>query len=229
MDTGFFVSCAEAETTTLAVLIERYRNEVTPYKKGASSEYYRLNALNRCGLGRRFVAGIRGNDIAQYRDERLKKVSSATVKRDLVLLGHIFEIARKEWGINVGNPVRDIRHPRDSRPRNRRLETGEELRLFEACKAARNSSLFPIVQLALETAMRQSEIVSLKWENVRLDNRTAYLPETKNGEPRTVPLSSTSHEILSTLDVDITTRVFAGVTSEAVKLWVPNIQAALGR
>ncbi len=132
MDKGVFVSRAEAESTTLKELFERYLAEVTPRKKGAASETNRLRALMRLPLARRYVAGIRGIDIARFRDERLRKVTPSTVKRDLVLLGHVFEVARKEWGIYVHNPVRDIRIPADNRPRDRRLQTGEEPRLLEA-------------------------------------------------------------------------------------------------
>ena len=101
MDKGVFVSRAEAESTTLKELLERYLVEVTPLKKGAAPETNRLRAFMRLPLARRFVAGVRGVDMARFREERLQKVSSSTVKRDLVLLGHVFEVARKEWGIHV--------------------------------------------------------------------------------------------------------------------------------
>jgi len=143
MDQGVFISRAEAESTTLKELFERYLAEITPRKKGAASETNRLLALMRLPLARRFVAGIRGMDIARFRDERLRKVTSSTVKRDLVLLGHVFEVARKEWGIYVHNPVRDIRLPADNRPRDRRLQTGEEPRLLKACSEARNPGCYP--------------------------------------------------------------------------------------
>jgi len=98
-------------------------------------------------LGGALGAEVRGVDIARFRDERLQKVSSSTVKRDLVLLGHVFEVARKEWGIHFHNPVRDIKLPADGRPRDRRLQAGEETHLLEACKKARNPWLLAIVPL----------------------------------------------------------------------------------
>lgn len=217
MDTRVFVSRAEAESTTLHELLERYLDEVTPLKKGAEPETNRLRAMMRHPLARRFVAGIRGMDIARWRDERLCKVSPATVKRDLVLLGHVFEVARKEWGIYVHNPVRDIRLPPSGRPRERRLLAGEEARLFEACRKARNPWLLPLVQLALETAMRQSELLRLRWEHIDLTERTAHLPDTKNGEARTVPLSSSAVSELRSLPRALHGYVFAGITREAVK------------
>jgi hypothetical protein len=71
MDKGAFVSRAEAESTTLKELLERYLEEVTPLKKGAEPETNRLRLMMRHPLARRFVAGLRGVDIARWRDERL--------------------------------------------------------------------------------------------------------------------------------------------------------------
>ena len=217
IDKGVFVSRAEAESTTLKELLERYLAEVTPLKKSAASETNRARALIRLPLARRYVAGIRGVDIARYRDERLRKVTPSTVKRDLVLLGHVFEVARKEWGIHVHNPVRDIKLPADGRPRDRRLQAGEETRLIAACRKARNPSLLLIVKLALETAMRQGELTSLRWEHIDLNRRTAHLPDTKNGESRTVPLSTTAVQVLRTLPRSLHGQVSPGVTTEAIK------------
>ena len=161
--------------------------------------------------------------MARYRDERLKKVCSGTAKRDLVILSHMFEVARKEWGIYVNNPVRDIKLPAHAKARNRRLEPGrdgadsEETRLLNACQEARNPYLLPIVQLALETAMRQGELVSLRWENIDLNRCIADLPDTKNGESRTVPLSSVAVRVLRGLPRGLHGQVFTGLTTEAIK------------
>ena len=111
MAKGAFVSRAEAKSTTLRELLERYLEEATPLKKGAEPETDRLNLMMRHPLAHRCVAGIRGVDIARWRDERLRKVTPATVTRDLVLLGRVFKVARKESGIYVHNPVRDIKLP----------------------------------------------------------------------------------------------------------------------
>ena len=134
-----------------------------------------------------------------------------------MLLGHVFEVARKEWGIYAHNPVRDIKLPPSGRPRDRRLQPGEEARLFTACREARNRWLLPMVQLAMETAMRQGELLRLRWEHIELNRRTAHLPDTKNGEARTVPLSSTAVAVLRARPRALHGDVFQGVTTEAVK------------
>lgn len=224
MDQRRFVSRVEAETTTLKELLERYLEQVTPLKKGAAAEATRLRAMLRHPLARRFVGTLRGVDLARYRDERLRQVLPATVKRDLVVISHLFEVARKEWGIPVHNPVRDIKLPPSSRPRERRLLPGglgqesEETRLLTACRKARNRFLLPIVQLAIETAMRRSELVGLRWEHIDLKRCIAHLPDTKNGEARTVPLSSAAIKVLRGLPRSLNGPVFLGLTTEAVKL-----------
>ncbi|MGD9725508.1 MAG: site-specific integrase [Gammaproteobacteria bacterium] len=223
MTQGTFVSRAEAESTTLRELLERYIAEVSPTKKGAASEIVRIKALCRNPLAARFVSTIRGADIARYREERLKRVASATVRRDLGVLSHVFETARKEWGIYVLNPVRDIKMPANGKARDRRLRADpseakcEKSRLIEACRKARNPYLLPFVELALETAMRRSELLNLQWQFIELTRRTAFLPDTKNGDARTVPLSNAAVETLKSLHNGEKGKVFECLTPEALK------------
>ena len=44
------------------------------------------------------------------------------------------------------------------------------------------------IQFQLMTGARRSESLSLTWDNIDFDNQTAFLPETKNGRPRKLPL-----------------------------------------
>ena len=64
--------------------------------------------------------------------------------------------------------------------------------------------------------MRRSKILSLRWKNVDLTNRTAFLPDTKNGRSRTVPLSTRAVGTLRALPRRLDGAVFP-ITAEAVK------------
>jgi len=75
LDQGTFVDLTEAQKTTIGELIERYRLEVTPKKKGTKQEGYRLNVLKRSKLARLTLATTRSADIAKYRDERIAVVA----------------------------------------------------------------------------------------------------------------------------------------------------------
>lgn len=221
MDRGLFLDRSEAERNTVADLIERYLREVTPFKRGAAPETSRLKAVQRRTIGQYKVAALSSAHIARYRDERLREVSSGTVNKELNLLRHVIETARREWRIALqDNPVSLVRRPAPARARSRRLVGDEEARLFAACTDARNPFLLPVVQLAIETAMRQGEIVGLEWKHVDFDKRVAFLVITKNGDSRAVPLSSRAVAVLQALrrEADqLNAKVFPGLTAEAVK------------
>src|SRR5437763_12018743 len=76
---GWVADTRAAEKTTLGELLGRYANQVTPTKRGASSEKARINSILRCPLAHRTLAKLTSSDIATYRDESLKCVASATV------------------------------------------------------------------------------------------------------------------------------------------------------
>ncbi len=200
MDRGVFVSRDEAESTTLREALERYAREVTIKKRGARQERSRIGQLLENPLSKRTLASIRGADIAALRDAELKRgLAPSSVMKLLALLSHLFETARKDWGIEVDNPVRKISKPKVDNARNRRLSEEEWrylLRAIDEQKGRKNPHLGRIVRFAVETAMRQGEILALDWKHVDLEKRTAHLPTTKNGEARTVPLSSAAVELL---------------------------------
>ncbi|MFM0131768.1 site-specific integrase [Paraburkholderia sediminicola] len=203
---------------TLGDLMRRYLAVVTPQKRSSDQEALRMNGLLKHALADCPLSGLSPQRVAEWRDLRLQSVSSSTVKRDMTLLAHVLKIASDEWGEPfVKNPFKAIRRPREATPRDRRFNSGEEAALLAACDEARATYLRPIVELAIETAMRQSEIVGLDWSRVNLARRSVHLTMTKNGTSRGVPLSLRAMNVLSQLPGDRRGAVFAGVTAEAVK------------
>ncbi|MGC9271708.1 site-specific integrase [Acidiphilium sp.] len=202
MDKGLFVDFSEAERTTLDELLDRYRSDVTPAKRGAAAELSKIAVIKRHPIVRRPVAGITGADLAQYRDDRLREVSPATVNRELTIVSHVFSVAMQEWRIILprGNPVMAMRRPRTPEGRTRRLGDGEEERILSAASAYERTSkairMASIIQLALATGMRRGEISAMRWEFIDFPGRTIHLPDTKNGTARSVPLSKAAVAIL---------------------------------
>lgn len=200
---GVFVQQAPAARMTIDAALKRYLKEVTPTKRPLSqlSDQRHAKPLAK-HLGKYSMATLSPENIAQFRDMRLagedrkddegkpRPRAANTVRLDLALLGHLFSVAIKEWGLGLPrNPVLSIRRPAPGPGRNRRLSAGEEKKLLEAVDAHSNPMLRWIVRIALETGMRSSEIVSLRRSQVELDRRIVRLLETKNTQPRTVPLS----------------------------------------
>lgn len=213
MARGVFISRTEAERVTLADCLKRYLAEVTPTKRSAYSESCRIGTLLQHPLSQAYMAAVRGTDLAKYRDDRLKEVSGATVTRELTIIGHVFNVARREWGMeSLSNPVSAIRKPRQPQGRDRRLHEGELERLLAA---SHSPELKAAVLLALETGMRRSELTGLLWRRVNLKKAVISLDETKNGESRAVPLSSTAVRVLESMPRRLDGRVF-GLTGESL-------------
>lgn len=210
IDKGQFANVSEAQRTTLGDLIARYLAEVTPTMKGATEDTIRLKAIMRKPIARWSMANLSAARIAAYRDERLKEVSGGTVIRELAYLSSIINHSRREWGINVPNPVQMVRKPQSPQARSRVLTDEEVSKLLQALEPIGRRSHWtkPAVQLALATAMRRGELLSLRWEHIDLDGRTAFLPDTKNGDSRTVPLSSVAVQVLAELPRHISGTVF---------------------
>lgn len=210
MDRGIFADRREAERTTLAEALDRYEREVTPRKKGAKQERLRIAQWRRDTLAKYSLANIRGADLAAWRDRRLNAgTSPTTVRNDLALISHLFNTAIKEWGLeSLSNPIDKIKMPAAARARDRRLVGDEATRLLKACNTSSCSWLAPITILAVETAMRQGELLALTWDNIDLTRRVARLLDTKNGERRDVPLSIAAIAVLTALPRAIDGRVF---------------------
>ncbi|HDR8990011.1 TPA: site-specific integrase [Burkholderia vietnamiensis] len=230
MDRGVFVDRTEADRNTFGDLLKRYAEEVSPQKKGGAGEILRIRKIGTDVLAQYKISAISGKVIADYRDRRLAKVSGSTVNRELTLIGHVLNVARKEWGVHLEtNPVSIIRRPRENRARSRRLSPDEERRLLAELApsprdeqgrfepgGSRNDWVRPVVVIAIETAMRRSEILSLRWADVFLEDRYVRLHDSKNGEARDVPLSSRAVATLSALPRHIDGRVFP-ITPDALK------------
>ncbi|MEK9285680.1 site-specific integrase, partial [Bradyrhizobium sp. ISRA442] len=143
---------------------------------------------------------LSGMLVTQYRDDRLKMVKPASVRRELVVLRHVFEVARREWGLPVKeNPVKQIRLPEDARPRERRL-LGEDERQLHAAIGKRSAwYLRPFIILLVETGMRRGELLSIRWRDIDFGNSTVQILKTKNGHPRRIPLTPEAIRTLQNL------------------------------
>ena len=189
---------------TFGDAVERYMAEVSPNKRSHRWETIRAKALKNTKLYNIYMSKICANDIANYRDERLaKKLKTSTVIRELGFISAIFNIAKKEWGWITFNPVSAIAKPQPPKPRTRRISQEEIDQLMAALDfipgkkiTLKMHQVAVLFLLAVETAMRTSEMTSLEWEQVDLDGRCVHLKQTKNGDDREVPLSKRALELL---------------------------------
>jgi integrase len=206
MDRGVFVPRHEAEQTTLAEALNRYRDEVSPLKGHPASDYQRVKHWLKQPLAHRFLATLRGADFARYRDERraLGRAEN-TIRLELALVSHLFETCRKEWGMEyLMNPLKNIRKPSGSRERDRRLHAGEYDLILAELRKSENRFVAPAFQLAIETSLRQSMLFSLRWEWLDMRQRVIFVPASFRAMgnkcvPGAVPLSSVAVQVLMAL------------------------------
>lgn len=192
-----------ARSTTFRRLLQEYADKVSHTKRGERWEKTRINVVCRHPIADIRLSNLSGADFAKWRDERLKEVSSATVRREWNLLSSACNIAVKEWQWLPQNPMRDVKRPANGKDRTRRVGKDEVEILMHVLgwdgkgKPKTTPALIAVIFcFAIETAMRAGEILGLTWENVNLKKQTAYLPETKNGHARTVPLSTEAIRLL---------------------------------
>lgn len=187
---------------TAADLFDRYATEVSPEKRGARWEVIRLRALARDHAFQAAATGIDGSDLAAWRDRRLRDVSPATVNRDLNLISAVFSRAIFEWRLQLAkNPVSDMKRPRQPAHRARRVSDDERAAIIKqmgwdekSTPADLNGWVAWAFAFALETAMRQGEILGMRHGHVH--QRYVHLPKTKNGDTRNVPLSTSARALL---------------------------------
>lgn len=141
-------------------LLVRYRDAVTPKKRDACQQRYRIGRLLADPIVRTPLRHLTSSAIAKYRAERLKKVQGVTGCRELALLSHLIEVARKDRDVPLStNPVRLVERPSIPTARTRRLVENELEWQLDGCRKGRTSLLAAAVRLAVETVMRRSELV----------------------------------------------------------------------
>ncbi|MCW3797397.1 site-specific integrase [Sphingomonas sp. BN140010] len=202
---------------TLRSIVERYLREITPSKRSNETERYRLEKLLRDPVSETSLSSLSAAVMASYRDRRAAEVRPGTIRRELSLMNHMLDLARREWGISLfTNPVAEITKPKLNNARSRRLKQGEWLRLRAELEASGNPWVLAIVELAIETGLRRGEILDLHWSRIEWRSSTAFIPHTKTDKPRTIPLTPKAIAILQGL-TRCSDRVF-DTTPNAVKL-----------
>ncbi len=208
---------SDSRSVTVADLLSRYVETITVAKRSERSERSRIRTILAHAIAEVPVAKLKAAQVARYRDDRLKRVGSDAVRRELTILRHCLTVAMREWDAPlVANPVLSIAIPPPSKVRNTRLDEDAARRLLAAIGPAHAWYLRPMLLLAIETGMRRGELVSLLWADVKLNHRTAHLPNTKNGHSRTIPLTPRAIATLKQIPIQ-STRVFP-LSGNAVRL-----------
>ena len=180
---------------TVRDLLERYLREHSAPNKAPTThrcDQSRAQRLIRT-FGDLTLKEIRPSLLAAYKATRRAEGAAAkTINHDLTLLGHAFQLAVKEWEWVAENPVHKVSKEKVRNLIERWLTAEEEQRLL----AASPGWLQEIIVFAINTGLRQSEILNLQWGQVDLFRRTITLLEQKNGGRDTLPVNATTLDVL---------------------------------
>jgi integrase len=183
---------------TLGEAMDKYLEEISPSLAKHNWNVTRIAFLkDELSFVGETVRNVKPESVAKWRDTRLKTVKSSTVNRDLNLLSAVFEAAKNEWKWIHDNPVHGVKRPKDPPPRRRRAPD-EDIKLMTDALGLRDDVPVSTTQqytaiaflLAIETGMRQGELLSTVRTNLHLSERYVRIPKSKNGDARDVPLSA---------------------------------------
>ena len=193
----------KAAGVTIGSLFDKYLAEVSIHKKGHKEEGYAIRRLQRIKSFSTLPIYLADGDTIERlkRDLRASKpMSDTTVRKYLMLVSHLFKVAMtRRWCKDLQNPVKTVELPRPARMRSRRFDPDEYSFLCAELSRARNKLVRPLFEFLVETACRRGEALRLRVMDIDMNCRTAILIDTKNGEDRTIGLSSRAAEILEPL------------------------------
>ncbi|MBM4055305.1 MAG: site-specific integrase [Planctomycetes bacterium] len=175
-------------------LIDKFMKEYAPKVSfGMQTSYKTSKKSLMAFFGNCKLSEITPKTISDYKvSEYAKGKKPATINRRLAMLSKAFNLAVKEWEWIKENPVSKVPKEKENNKRDRWLTLEDERRFLSNLP----QWLCDIVVFALHTGLRQNELLSLEWNRVNLFNRTIIIQETKNGNPKTVPLNKTAFRIL---------------------------------
>jgi integrase len=191
-----------------SVAADHYIKTHSIHKKIVRSETYRLNILIK-RWGDLPIEKIDKAAIFTLRDDLLKLDRSGdTINHYFNTLSRLFQMLSGDWDLSIANPIKGIKRMPPSQGRTKRIHGAIEELLINVCKELSLPLLSSIIQFAIQTGMRRGELMGLKWTDIDLPNRRAYLHTSKNGEPRQVPLTQHAVTILESLYKEDGSQVF---------------------
>lgn len=144
-------------------------------------------------------------DMVQKRHAELGKKAPARANNTMRVLRAVFNHALAQYEDAKGkpvltvNPVERISRTRAWYPIERRrtlIKPHELPAFFKATGQLAYDVTKDYIHFLLFTGLRKSEAASLKWSDVDLKDRTITIPDTKNREPHTLPLSDYLFDML---------------------------------
>ena len=197
LDRDQYEDFSDSARISLGELITRYRDEITPHKKGRDTEKYKLNFILRHKISKVKLLSLKAKHVIDFKKDISEGRAPSTINKYIHYIYTVWETAKLNWDITLPykNPCHLVKKEKVRDKIDRILSIEEYQDLLQACTTSNLAFLSDIVEFAYITAMRFGEITKLKTSNINFEKSTALLIDTKNGENRLVPLTSRALEI----------------------------------
>jgi integrase len=164
-------------------------------------------------------------DIEKWKAKRKEKVKPAPVNRELALAKSLFSKA-VEWGKIKESPAKKVKFLKlkGSDRRVKFLMADEVQKLISNC----SNKIRPVVIIALNTGMRRSELLDLKWDQVNFEQGILTLLDTKNNDRRDIPMNETVKNTLRAMERR-GPYIFDGITPQIIKYGFSDARIKAGR
>ncbi len=223
---GAYVPTATQRKRTLSDLITKYIDEQLPTLEMLDSEKVKKLLLWwKKKYGYLTLDKVNPENISEARTELRKRknrhgktISGPTINRYLAALSAVCKWAWKELRWLPSNPVLDVTKAPESLGIIRYLSDDERNALLKACRESTDPNINAVVMLALATGARFSNIRYLTWADVDLKQWRLRFVETKNKQPRYLPVVGPAQNALQAqFDKDPTQTgwVFKGASDTA--------------
>lgn len=183
-----------------AVLADQHVAHARTYMKSIKTlEGYMKRIRKRWGRVR--LTDIKQQDVAVWLAElRREGLAPATVEKTRVIMNRSFQLGA-QWEVPGAdrNPVRGVPRAKFSNARENYVDAEEAARLIAAAEGSRNKHLADIIRLLLLLGMRVSELLSMRWENVDTQKRELFIPTSKTGKSRRLPLPKAAVDVIDGL------------------------------
>jgi integrase len=197
LDRDQYEDFSDSARISLGEIITRYRDEITPHKKGRDTEKYKLNFILRHKIAKVKLLSLKAKHVIDFKKDISEGRAPSTINKYIHYIYTVWETAKLNWDITLPyrNPCELVKKEKVKDKIDRILSIEEYQDLLQACTTSNLAFLSDIVEFAYITAMRFGEITKLKTSNINFEKSTALLIDTKNGETRLVPLTSRALEI----------------------------------
>lgn len=179
---------------------EFYIPHATSHKKTWQEDVYKLNGRIIPIMGNLRLSSITVRDITAFHTKEKERNTSTTANHYLVLIKRMLNLAVK-WGLLEKNPAAGMDKFKEPPHRERYLSKEELPRFLKALDQQEDRQSMAVIKLLLFTGCRKGEILSLHWNQVKLDEGRLFLPITKSGQSRSVFLNAKAKEVIEGLGV----------------------------